>query len=97
MNAVIWIRQGKTPLALANISGSMMVQVTVPVAIGLIFTPWQFGPVLLLASLTTIGAIGYQLVIVRGERFTPRWLATTASFYLGFGAGLALLFMHGLA
>ena len=97
MNAVIWIRQGKTPLALANISGSMMVQVTVPVAIGLIFTPWQFGPVLLLASLTTIGAIGYQLVIVRGERFTPRWLATTASFYLGFGAGLALLFMHGHA
>src|SRR5664280_2712915 len=30
MNAIIWVRQGKTQLALANISGAMMIQATVP-------------------------------------------------------------------
>src|SRR4029453_13702536 len=48
MNAIIWVGQGKAELALANISGSMMIQATVPTAIGLFFTPWLFTvPVLL--------------------------------------------------
>eukprot|EP01039_Chlorochromonas_danica_P013524 gene13524-15673_t len=32
MNAIIWVRQGKLKLALANISGAMMIQATVPTA-----------------------------------------------------------------
>ena len=36
MNAIIWVRQGKAELALANISGAMMIQATVPTAIGLL-------------------------------------------------------------
>src|SRR5258708_27870025 len=35
MNAIIWIRQGKHRLALANISGAMMIQATIPTALGL--------------------------------------------------------------
>jgi cation:H+ antiporter len=35
MNAVIWVRQGNERLALANISGAMMIQATVPTAVGL--------------------------------------------------------------
>ena len=42
MNAIIWIRQGKTQLALANISGAMMIQATVPSGLGLLFTSWTF-------------------------------------------------------
>ena len=34
MNAIIWVRPGKTPLALANISGAMMIQATVPSGLG---------------------------------------------------------------
>jgi cation:H+ antiporter len=30
MNAIIWVRQGKTRLALANVSGAMMIQATCP-------------------------------------------------------------------
>jgi cation:H+ antiporter len=41
MNAVIWVRQGKTTLALANISGAMMIQATVPSGLGLLFTSWR--------------------------------------------------------
>ena len=36
MNAIIWVRQGKLQLALANISGAMMIQATVPSGIGIL-------------------------------------------------------------
>lgn len=41
MNVIIWARQGKARLALANISGVMMIQATVPSEPGLLFTPWR--------------------------------------------------------
>lgn len=90
LNAVIWVRQGKSTLAMANISGSMMVQATVPAAIGLFFTPWDFDAVLVSASVATLGAVGYQLLVVRGRRFTPAWLAATVGFYAAFAMALAL-------
>lgn len=42
LNAVIWVRQGKVQLALANISGAMMIQATVPSGIALLATDWRF-------------------------------------------------------
>ncbi len=42
MNALIWVRQGKERLALANISGAMMIQATIPSALALFATPWLF-------------------------------------------------------
>src|SRR5262249_13529838 len=36
LNASIWVRQGKTHLALANLSGAMMIQATVPSGIGIL-------------------------------------------------------------
>jgi hypothetical protein len=54
MNAIIWVRQGKTQLALANISGAMMIQATFPSAIGIAFTPWHFDTPLLLAGGATL-------------------------------------------
>jgi cation:H+ antiporter len=91
MNAVIWARQGKTRLALANISGSMMVQATVPAGIGLLFTPWHFEPVLVSASLATLAAVLYLSTVVRAGRLRPGWLAGTATFYLAFAVALGVL------
>jgi cation:H+ antiporter len=53
MNALIWVRQGKERLALANISGAMMIQATVPTAFGLFFTPWLLDQSLLIAATVT--------------------------------------------
>lgn len=39
MNALIWVKQGKERLALANISGAMMIQATIPSALGIFLTP----------------------------------------------------------
>jgi cation:H+ antiporter len=40
-NSVIWMREGKDTLALGNITGAMVFQSTLPVALGLVFTDWQ--------------------------------------------------------
>jgi cation:H+ antiporter len=39
-NSVIWLRGNKDTLALGNITGAMVFQSSVPVALGLAFTDW---------------------------------------------------------
>jgi cation:H+ antiporter len=88
MNAIIWVRQGKAELALANISGAMMIQATVPSALGLFFTPWLFDAPLVLAGVATIASVAYLLVVLRSGRLTPVRLALAALFYVAFAAAL---------
>jgi cation:H+ antiporter len=93
MNAIIWVRQGKERLALANISGSMMIQATIPSALGLIFTHWLLRPPLILAGIVTLLAVVALYMLFRGGRITPGRLALASSLYLLF-AGILLL-RHG--
>ena len=87
-NAIIWVRQGKVQLALANISGSMMVQATVPSGLAILFTPWDLGGPLLLSALATAGAIVFLLVRTLQGHLTPRTLAVTGLGYVAFAAAL---------
>jgi cation:H+ antiporter len=88
MNAIIWVRQGKTVLALANISGAMMIQATVPSGLGLLFTPWRFTTPLVISGITTMVAIAYLLVLLRTGRFNAKTLSVAAVAYLVFAVGL---------
>ena len=88
MNAIIWVRQGKVQLALANISGAMMIQATVPSGLGLLFTAWHFDAALLWSGLITMAAIGYLLISLGTQRLTPARLSLAAVFYLVFALGL---------
>jgi cation:H+ antiporter len=81
---LIWVRQGKTQLALANVSGSMMVQATVPSGLGILFTPWDFDGPLLVSGLVTAGAIAFLLVTLRAGRLSAPRLAGAAAFYAVF-------------
>ncbi len=47
---IIWVCQGKIPLALANLSGAMVIQTTVPDGLGLLFTPRRFDTALLVCG-----------------------------------------------
>jgi cation:H+ antiporter len=88
LNAVIWVRQGKYRLALANISGAMMIQATVPTALGLFFTPWLLDrPLLVGAAMTTL-AVGAMFVVFRAGVITRMVLTSMAIFYLAFAAML---------
>jgi len=86
MNAVIWVRQGKERLALANISGAMMIQATVPTAFGLFWTPWLLEWPLLVAAGITMAATLYLQWIFRKPGVRAAALAQVAWLYLVFGA-----------
>jgi cation:H+ antiporter len=95
MNAIIWIKQGKYRLALSNISGSMMIQATVPTALGLLFTPWLFDSALALAAAITALAIAGLLLLLWRNALTPFRLALFALLYVVFGVGIAFLWRSG--
>ncbi|WP_378950437.1 sodium:calcium antiporter [Pelosinus sp. sgz500959] len=84
LNAVIWVRQGKETLALGNISGSMMIQATVPSALGIYFTPWLFDRHLLMAGIVTLISIIYLLFTLKRNKLSPHRLVYAGLFYLIF-------------
>ncbi|MGN6578615.1 MAG: sodium:calcium antiporter [Bordetella sp.] len=92
LNALIWVRQGKARLALANISGAMMIQATIPSALGIFMTPWLFDAPLLMSGLVTLAAIVLLWLRLRQGRITARMLAWTGGFYLLFAVWLAWYF-----
>ncbi len=62
---VLWVRSGRDGLALGTIAGAMVLQATVPAAIGLGFTPWRLTrPALVAAAATGAGA----LLLLAGTR-----------------------------
>jgi cation:H+ antiporter len=91
LNAVIWVRQGKVALALGNISGAMMIQATIPSALGLLFTPWMLEPPLIWAALVTLAAVIGLDVLLRRNALGSTRLSLFSLFYLLFGAGLLVL------
>ena len=92
LNAVIWVRQGKTSLALGNISGAMMIQATVPSALGLFFTPWLLSPPLLWGAAITMVAIVAMLVLLKRHALTAKRLFAMAGLYAVFAVGVASRF-----
>ena len=92
LNAVIWVRQGKTALALGNISGAMMIQATVPSALGIFFTPWLLGAPLLWGAAITMAAIVVMLALLHRQALTAKRLFAMAALYGVFALGVALRF-----
>ena len=67
-NSVIWLRSNKDTLALGNITGAMVFQSSVPVALGLAFTSWSLDLLnALSAGLALLGG-AYLYVLVRGKK-----------------------------
>jgi cation:H+ antiporter len=90
INAIIWVRQGRENMALANISGAMMIQATVPAACGLFGTPWLFDRSLVLAGVVTALAVLALFLLFRGGRITGRRLSWASLLYLFFAGALSL-------
>jgi cation:H+ antiporter len=91
MNALIWVRQGKERLALANISGAMMIQATIPTALGLFFTSWVFSRELIISGLVTLAAVAVLLVLFSKNTVSARSLVPLAGLYAVFIALIALV------
>lgn len=89
LNAVIWVRHGKTSLALGNISGAMMIQATVPSALGMFFTPWMLDRPLLWAAAVTMTAIVVMLALLYRKALSAKRLVALSALYGVFALGVA--------
>ena len=81
MNALIWVRQGKERLALANISGAMMIQATIPTALGLFYTSWVFSRQLITSAVVTLAAVAVLLGLFSRRSVNARSLIPLAGLY----------------
>lgn len=83
-NSVIWVGKGKDTLALGNITGAMVFQSCIPVAIGILFTPWRFDTALLLSAVAAVLAGLMNFIMLRlNKRMSPYVLMFSGIFYLG--------------
>lgn len=91
MNAVIWVRQGKQSLAFGNISGAMMIQATIPSALGIFFTPWLLSPALVWAGIVTMGSIVGLYYLLSRQALSAQKLSCFGLFYAIFAVGMYVL------
>lgn len=93
-NSIFWMRDGKDTLALGNVTGAMIFQSTVPVAFGVLFTPWNLAPLDLFAVVLALasGGLVYLTLRLSGKLRAGR-LMLGGLFYVAFvvGAVMAVL------
>jgi cation:H+ antiporter len=90
-NSVLWIRDGKDTLALGNVTGAMVFQSTVPVAIGLAVTSWDLEAHALLAGTLALagGLVAVWTLHVR-RRFDVLPIAAWTLLFFVFVGALAV-------
>jgi cation:H+ antiporter len=86
-NSFFWVRDGKDSLALGNITGAMVFQSTLPVAIGLAFTSWELDSYAILAGCLALagGLVAIMTLQIR-RRFSGRAILLWALLYAAFVA-----------
>jgi cation:H+ antiporter len=92
MNALIWVRQGKERLALANISGAMMIQATIPSAMAIAMTPWKLDTPLMVAGGITMVSIALLWSQFRRGAMRVKSLAAVGFLYVLFVAFVVFYF-----
>jgi cation:H+ antiporter len=90
-NSVVWIRQSKDHLALANITGAMVFQSCIPVALGLLFTPWILTAPEILAAAIALTSSAILFINLRDNELGTPTLMLGGLAYAIFLAGLFYL------
>jgi cation:H+ antiporter len=84
-NSIFWIREGKDTLALGNVTGAMIFQSTVPVAFGVLFTPWNLAPLDFFAVVLGLASGGFVYLSLRlSGKLRAGRLMLGGLFYLAF-------------
>jgi cation:H+ antiporter len=82
-NSVIWVRQGKDTLAMGNITGAMVFQSCIPVALGVIFTPWHLSPAELIGGAIALASSAVLYLNLRdGTLGTPSLMLGGVAYVL---------------
>ena len=94
-NSVIWLRDNKDTLAVGNITGAMVFQSTIPVSIGVLFTPWQLDFLSALAAIFAIlSGIVFLGFLLRKAPLRAFYMLGAGSLYIVFVVA-AIIFLVG--
>jgi cation:H+ antiporter len=97
-NAVLWVRQGKDTLALANITGAMVFQASIATLVALVFAPadWAFAPgtrvAFASAGIAFLSTAVIFIPLFQGRSLRGRHLLAGIAFYVGY---LAVVLIAG--
>ena len=95
-NSVIWLRDNKDTLAIGNITGAMVFQSTIPVTIGVLFTPWQLDSLSALATgLALLSSLVFLGFLLRKAPLKAFYMLGAGSLYILFVATAAFTLIGG--
>jgi cation:H+ antiporter len=84
-NSVIWLRDNKDTLAIGNITGAMVFQSTIPVSIGVLFTPWQLDFLsAFAAALAILSSLVFLGFLLRKAPLRAFYMLGAGSLYIVF-------------
>ena len=84
-NSVIWLRDNKDTLAIGNITGAMVFQSTIPVCVGVLFTPWQLDFLsAFAATLAIISSLVFLGFLLRKAPLRAFYMLGAGSLYIVF-------------
>ena len=91
-NSFFWVKDGKDSLALGNITGAMVFQSTIPIAVGLALTDWDLSKFAVVSGVLGIagGVVAYWALRLRGRfELLPVviWSALFAAFIVYVSTG----------
>ena len=91
-NSVIWLRDNKDTLALGNITGAMVFQSTIPVSVGILFTPWDLGFLSALAAIfALVSGVVFIGFLLRKGPLHGFYLLGAGSLYVAFLVAAAVV------
>jgi cation:H+ antiporter len=94
-NSVVWLRDNKDTLAIGNITGAMVFQSTIPVSIGVLFTPWQLDFLSAVAAIFAIlSSIVFLGFLLRKAPLRAFYMLGAGSLYIVFVV-TAIIFLTG--
>jgi cation:H+ antiporter len=82
VNSILWIRRHRDTLAFGNVTGAMVFQGSLLPALGIMLTPWEPRPEVLLGMGLTLFASGYLYLMLRRGHLRPWHLAVNGLCYL---------------
>jgi cation:H+ antiporter len=92
VNSILWVREGKDALALGNITGAMVFQSTIPVAVGLAFTDWRLDRFAMLAgAIAVAGGVVAYWSLHRRRRFAGSAIVAWAALFVAFATSVWFL------
>lgn len=84
INSILWIRRHRDTLAFGNITGAMVFQGSLLPALGIMLTPWEPRPEVLLGMGLTLAASIYLFVMLRRGHLKPWHLLVNGVCYIAY-------------